>query len=142
MDKHDERQYAIELLNKGKTVIEVSVQLSRSRKWVYHWLKAYRSGRKDWFKDRDKAPKTIPHKLSDELEGKIVEIRKRLEDTLYAQIGAMGIIYELAQIGITGIETWQINRVLKRNGLVKKTRRYQSKKKNTPSYSYPFNKWT
>jgi hypothetical protein len=68
------------------------------------------------------------------MEQLIIQIRKKLENTKYAQIGAGTIAWELTKLDIEPPPVWTIDRVLKRNRLTKKRKKgYQSKKKNYPS---------
>ncbi len=59
-----------------------------------------------------------------------MNIRKELENTKYAQIGVNAINRKLKGLNIPPLPIWTINRILKRNKLVKhQSRKYQSKGK-------------
>jgi len=57
------------------------------------------------------------------MEQLIIQIRKKLENTKYAQIGAGTIAWELTKLDIEPPPVWTIDRVLKRNHLTKKRRK-------------------
>jgi len=68
------------------------------------------------------------------MEQLIIQIRRRLEETKYAQIGAGAIAWEFTKLNLEPPPVWTINRVLKRNHLTKKRNKgYQSKGKDYPS---------
>lgn len=60
----------------------------RSKKWFFKWLKRFREGSSNWFKDRSKTPNKIANKVDKEIEDIVVSARKKLEGIKYAQIGA------------------------------------------------------
>lgn len=67
------------------------------------------------------------------MEQAIIDTRKKLETTLYAQIGALNIKWHLEGQGLTQLPISTINNVLKRNNLVRKRRRYEPKGANYPA---------
>jgi hypothetical protein len=67
------------------------------------------------------------------MEQAIIETRKRRERQLYAQIGALSISYDLQQQGMTPLPLSTINKVLKRNDLVRKRPKYTPKGVDYPS---------
>jgi transposase InsO family protein len=68
------------------------------------------------------------------MEQLIIKIRKKLESTKYAQTGAGVIAWELTKLDIEPPPVWTVNRVLKRNHLIKKREKgYQPKGKSYPS---------
>jgi len=70
------------------------------------------------------------------IEHAIIEARKRLDSNPYSQKGAISILYELNQLGIDAPSVATINRILKRNGLIKKTETAISKSKEYPTHYY------
>lgn len=136
MNKGEERLRieAIKRYLSGEKPCIVYRDLHRSKKWFFKWLNRYQKGNHHWYKELSRAPKS-PHRVLDpHMEQLIIQIRKKLENTEYAQIGAGTIAWELAKLDIKAPPVWTINRVLKRNNLIKKRKKgYQPKGKNYPS---------
>ena len=114
------RKTAIERYLGGEKPKSIYSDLNRSKKWFFKWLRRYQSGNKDWYKDQPKAPKTSPRRISETDKQRIIETRKRLEAERFAQTGASAIKWELSKSGFDFPADRTINRVLKREGLVKK----------------------
>ena len=114
------RQIAIQRYLKGEKANTIYSDLNRSKQWFFKWLKRYKSGRKDWYKDHSRAPKSSPTEISEILKQQIIEIRKRLDASTFAQTGASAIKWELNKSGYELPSDRTINRVIKKEGLVKK----------------------
>ena len=114
------RKTAIERYLGGEKPKSIYSDLNRSKKWFFKWLKRYQSGDKDWYKDQSKAPKKSPRRISGTDKQRIIETRKRLESEKVAQVGASAIKWELSKSGFDFPSDRTINRVLKREGMVKK----------------------
>ena len=104
----------------GELPKDVYTSLNRSKKWFFKWLTRYRSGSPDWFKEQSRAPKTRPSEIDKESKEHILLTRQQLADAPYAQIGVSAIKWELKKQGLPFPSDRTINRVLKREGLVKK----------------------
>ena len=104
----------------GESPKTICKDLNRSRHWFYKWLRRYRSGGSEWFKDRSKAPLKSPNETPKQLRQFIISIRKSLESEPFAQIGVSAIKWELCKLGIEFPSDRTITRILKREGLVKK----------------------
>lgn len=130
MNEYEKRKQAINRHIAGESVTSIVDSLGKSRQWFYNWLKRYKaaSGDEKWFKDRSRAPKTTPTKVSSSLEQQVIDARKRLERQGIAQTGAVAISYELRNQGITPPEVWTINRIIARHGLTKDKPRRRSNK--------------
>ena len=98
----------------------IYTDLNRSNYWFYKWLKRYQSGDPDWYKDQSRAPRKRPTELSEIDKQRIISVRQRLESQKFAQTGASAIKWELSKSGFSFPSDRTINRVLKREGLVKK----------------------
>jgi transposase InsO family protein len=136
MDKGEEklRIEAIKRYLNGESPSYICKDLCRSRVWFYKWLSRSQKGDVCWYKEFSRAPKSLHRVLDPRMEQFIVQIRRRLEKTKYAQIGAGAIAWELTKLNIEPPPVWTINRVLKRNNLIKKRERgYQPKGKSYPS---------
>lgn len=67
------------------------------------------------------------------MEQAIIDTRKKLESTLYTQIGALNIRWHLEKQGLVPPSIPTINKVLKRNNLVRKRLKYEPKGTNYPA---------
>lgn len=116
------RQEAIRLWLAGVSPRQISRKLRRSRQWVYKWLnryKAYKAAQSEWYLPESKAPKSTNKKITPRQEELIINIRKRLMEQKYAQIGAISIQYEFYLQRLAPPATWTINRILAKHGLTK-----------------------
>lgn len=114
------RKKAINLYLKGGTPKSIYSELNRSKNWFFKWLKRYQSGDPDWYKDESRAPKKKPTATSEIDRQRIISVRTRLDSQKFAQIGVSAIKWELSKSGLAFPSDRTINRVLKREGLVKK----------------------
>lgn len=114
------RKKAISRYLQGEKPISIYTDLKRSKNWFFKWVKRYKSGDPDWFKDNSKAALSRPTKISEIEKQRIVSVRKRLDSERFAQIGASAIKWELTKSGYSFPSDRTINRVLKREGLIKK----------------------
>ena len=114
------RKTAIQRYILGEKPKAIYSNLKRSKKWFFKWLHRYQTGDKDWYKDQSRAPKNSPKRISQADEQRIIEVRKNLESQPFAQTGASAIKWELSKSGFSFPSDRTINRVLKREGLVKK----------------------
>ena len=121
------RKTAIKRYLGGEKPKSIYSDLTRSKKWFFKWLKRYQGGDKDWHKDQSKAPKKSPKRISGTDTQRIIETRKRLETERFAQTGASAIKWELSKSGFDFPSDRTINRVLKREGLVKKNSLYSQR---------------
>jgi putative transposase len=104
----------------GEAAKDVYTSLNRSKKWFFKWLIRYQTGAPDWFKEQSRAPKTRPSEIEKKSKERILLTRQQLVDAPYAQIGVFAIKWELKKQGLPFPSDSTINRVLKREGLVKK----------------------
>lgn len=126
------RKSAIELLLSGISPAAVCTTFNRTKPWLYKWLKRYQSGANDWFLGQSHRPKHHPKQTAEPLENMVINIRKTLVETRYAQTGANAIQWEMEKLGLNPLPVSTINHILKRNGLVKKRQKYQPKGKAYP----------
>jgi transposase len=104
----------------GESPKDIYTSLNRSKKWFFKWLIRYRTGSSDWFKEQSRAPKTRPTEIDKESRERILLTRQQLVAAPYAQIGVSAIKWELQKQGVPFPSDRTINRVLKREGVVKK----------------------
>jgi transposase len=120
MDEENLRKSAIQRHIKGESPKSIYSSLGRSKKWFFKWFNRYQTGDHDWFKDRSREPKQKPTKINKEERQAIIATRKRLESERFAQVGVSAIKWELSKSGLQFPSDSTINRVLKKEGLVKK----------------------
>ncbi|MDY6793640.1 MAG: hypothetical protein SWH54_20445 [Thermodesulfobacteriota bacterium] len=118
--EQDFRKKAITLYLKGEKPKSIYSELNRSKEWFFKWLKRYKTGDPDWYKGKSTAPRRQPRAISESDRERIISIRTRLESQKFAQIGASAIKWELSKSGYGFPSDRTINRVLKKEGLVKK----------------------
>lgn len=104
----------------GESPKTIYKSLNRSKKWFFKWLKRYESGVPDWYKDHSRAPITRPTETKTRLKEHLITTRRRLEESPYAQIGVSAVKWELKKLRLPFPSDSTINRIFKREGLVKK----------------------
>jgi hypothetical protein len=119
MDEETRKQAILRYV-KGESPKSIYTDLKRSKYWFFKWLKRFRSGDLDWYKDRPKVPLRSPTETSESLKQLIISIRKQLESEPFAQVGVSAVKWELSKLGIDFPSDSTINRILKKEGLVKK----------------------
>ena len=118
--EQDIRKKAINLYLHGEKPKSIYTSLNRSKNWFFKWLKRYKTGDPDWYKGKSRAPQKRPTAISEIDRQRIISVRTRLDSQKFAQIGASAIKWELSKSGHSFPSDRTINRVLKREGLVKK----------------------
>ncbi len=114
------RKQAIRRYQNNEKPKAIYTDLDRSKYWFFKWLKRYKSGDPDWYKDQPRAPHSRPTAIREIDKQRIISVRERLESLKFAQTGASAIKWELSKAGFSFPSDRTINRVLKREGLVKK----------------------
>lgn len=133
MDERKIREQAIERYENGESPKEIYQSLGKSEPWFFKWLKRSRHDGPDWSKDRSRRPHKTRDSISNTMEQAIINARKELEKTLYAQIGALSISWKLKEQGITPPPLITINKVIKRNNLTRKRPKYEPKGVDYPA---------
>ena len=126
------RKQAIKRYLNNEKPKSIYTDLSRSKYWFFIWLKRYQSGDPDWFKEKSRAPRRQPTALSEADKQRIIAVRQRLESQKFAQIGASAIKWELNKAGYGFPSDRTINRVLKREGFIKKKQPMSPRALSTP----------
>ena len=114
------RKKAIQLYLQGEKPKSIYSSLNRTKQWFFKWLKRYEAGNPEWYKEQSRAPVRHPHQISVQQQQAIILTRNRLEAQRFAQTGVSAIKWELSKQGLHFPSDSTINRVLKREGLVKK----------------------
>lgn len=114
------RKTAVNRYLKGETPKSIYTDLKRSKNWFFKWLKRYKSGEPEWYKDKSKAPVNRPAAISKVERQRIISTRIHLESQKFAQIGPSAIKWELSKSGYSLPSDSTIKRVLKSEGLIKK----------------------
>jgi len=118
--EEDIRKEAIAWYLRGVQPKAIYDKLQRSKKWFFKWLKRYKSGASEWYKEESRAPVKRPRQISVQQQQAIILTRSRIEAQDFAQTGVSAIKWELSKQGLHFPSDSTINRVLKREGLVKK----------------------
>ena len=119
MDEEVRKEAILRYIN-GEPPKGIYDDLSRSKKWFFKWLQRYQSGETDWYRDRSRAPLRRSTRTREDRTALIVSTRKRLEAEPFAQTGVSAIKWELNKLGADFPSDSTINRILKKEGLVKK----------------------
>jgi len=111
-------RYVVEaVLREGRSYREVAAAHGVSKSWVAKMVWRFREGGYEALQPRSKAPHRIPHRISAQMEEKIVLLRKQLADT-GLDAGAATIHYHLSRERAEVPSVATIWRVLKRRGFI------------------------
>jgi len=72
--EEEERITAIKRHIEGERSGDIYRSLDKSKSWLMKWWKRYRTGDKEWYKDRSKKPHTSK-KIDERIETTVVSIR-------------------------------------------------------------------
>ena len=133
MNEKSLRELAIKRYENGEKPKAIYTSLNKTKPWFFKWLKRFQSGDPNWAEDRSRKPHNSPNKTDLKMEQAIIKQRKHLEETLYAQIGADSISWQMRQKRDTLPSQATINRIISRNNLTRKRPKYISKNKDYPS---------
>lgn len=126
------REQAIKRYGNGESPKEIYQSLGGSKTWFFKWLKRFEQDGGNWAQTRSKKPHQIANKVDFAMEQAVIQTRKLLEKEPYAQIGAYNISGCLSKVRHRRtIAT--INRIIRRNNLVRKRTKYQPKGVNYPT---------
>ena len=120
MEEEIRKKAILRHLGNGESPKEIYTNLNRSKKWFFKWLNRFQSGDAHWYKDQSRAPLLKARGTEKKEKDLIISTRQRLESEPFAQIGASAIKWELKKLGLPFPSDSTINRILKREGLVKK----------------------
>jgi len=127
------RKKAIKRYLNGESPKEIYQSLGKGKTWFFKWLKRQKLDGANWAKEHSRKPHQSPKKIDRETEQMVIATRKKLENKLYAQIGALAISYDLENRGIAAPPISTINKILSRGQLIHQKKRYVPKGVDYPS---------
>jgi hypothetical protein len=132
-NKHRIRIDAVKQYLSGNKASSIYKPIGETKQWLWYWVKRYDPHNPHWYKNRSNSKKIVYNKIDIRIEQLICNVRRRLTNTKYSQIGPLAIQWELKKLGVEQIpHTRTISRVLKRNELVKKPKKYEKRNKLYP----------
>lgn len=135
MDAKELRKQAILMYLRGIRTCDICQTLRCSRPWFYKWLERYQINPcGDWFIEHSRRPRNVFTQIDTDMENLIIQIRRNLENTSYAQIGAISIQWELKKLHIEPPPVWTIDRIIKRRGLTLKKDKISRRQNEYPNY--------
>lgn len=123
-EEERKRLEAAKLHSQGIRPSEIARRLGRSRQWVYKWIGRCKEGGEDWNVSQSTAPHDAPSRLCRTTEDLVVETRLALESDPHRESGAYAIWHCLKNHGVSPPSVASINRIISRNGLVKRKQAY------------------
>jgi putative transposase len=131
-----QRMLAVQRFKDGESPESICTSLSKSKVWLYKWIKRYLKSDDMWNESRSRRPLTSPAHTPTEIE----EIVKMVRLKLYNQnlfCGAQAIHWEMEDLGVRPLPSIRtINRILSRNELTnRRTGKYEAK--GTPYPTLP-----
>jgi putative transposase len=133
MHEKELREQAIKGYENGESAKEIYRSLGKSKAWFFKWLKRAKLEGESWSESQSRRPQKSPQRIDKNMEQTVIDVRKNLQNTLYAQIGALAISYQLSKKGIKPPPISTINKIIKRNNLIPEKNRY-----NPKGVDYPY----
>ena len=118
----------------GESPRAIGRDLGRTRRWVAKWAARYDPRDPCWAEGRSRAPKHVASRTDAGVESVVLEIRSRLEENPWAQVGAPAIAWELEKLGAAVPPERTIEAILKRAGA---TRRERPRRRASKGIPYP-----
>jgi len=116
----------------GESPRAIARDLGRTRQWVAKWAARYDPHDPGWAEGRSRAPKRVAHRTDVDVEARVLEVRARLEENPWAQVGAPAIAWELEKLGAVVPPVRTIERVLERAGATQRQRPGRRASKGIP----------
>ena len=85
-----------------------------------------------WAEGRSRAPMRVARRTDADVEARVLEVRRRLEENPWAQVGAPAIAWELEKLGAVVPPVRTIERILARAGATKRERPGRRASKGIP----------
>jgi putative transposase len=118
----------------GESPRAIARDLGRTRQWVAKWAARYDPHDPAWAEGRSRAPKRVANRTPPEIEAQVLEVRVRLEENPWAQVGAPAIAWELEKLGALVPPQRTIEEILQRAGA---TRRERPGRRASKGIAYP-----
>jgi transposase InsO family protein len=114
-------RYLVEAhLVEGRSVSELAAAHGVHRSWIYKLVARYREGGYEALEPRSRAPRSNPHRTSEEVVEAVVSLREQLLSQGH-DCGAETIAHHLARQGLDRVPSVStIWRILRREGLVRR----------------------
>jgi len=116
----------------GESPRAIAMDLGRTRRWVAKWAGRYDPHDPGWAEGRSRAPGRVANRTGAEIEAQVLEVRKRLEENPWAQVGAPAIGWELEKLGAVGPPERTLERILERAGSTQRERAGRRASKGIP----------
>ena len=116
----------------GESPRAIARDLGRTRQWVAKWAARYDPHDPGWAESRSRAPKRVAHRTEAGIEARVLEVRARLEENPWAQVGAPAIAWELEKLGAVVPPQRTIERILQRAGATERARPGRRQSKGIP----------
>ena len=128
------RREAVRRRLAGESPRAIARDLGRTRQWVAKWAARYDPHDPAWVEGRSRAPKRVANRTAPAIEARVLEVRARLEENPWAQIGAPAIAWELEKLGARVPPQRTIEEILERAGA---TRRERPARRASKGIAYP-----
>ena len=126
------RREAVRRRLAGESPRAIARDLGRTRQWVAKWAARYDPHDPAWVEGRSRAPKRVANRTAPAIEARVLEVRARLEENPWAQIGAPAIAWELEKLGARVPPQRTIEEILERAGATRRERPARRASKGIP----------
>jgi putative transposase len=116
----------------GESPRAITRDLGRTRQWVAKWAARYNSHDPAWAEGRSRAPQRVANRTAPDIEAQVLEVRARLEENPWAQVGAPAIAWELEKLGALAPPQRTIEEILERAGATRRERPGRRASKGIP----------
>src|SRR5918999_5160921 len=116
----------------GESPRAIARDLGRTRQWVAKWAARYDPHDRAWAEGRSRAPRRVANRTAADVEARVLEVRARLEENPWAQVGAPAIAWELEQLGALAPPQRTIEEILQRAGATRRERPGRRASKGIP----------
>ena len=116
----------------GESPRSIARDLGRTRQWVAKWAARYDPYDPSWAEGRSRAPRRVANRTAAGVEAQVLEVRARLEENPWAQVGAPAIAWELEKLGAVVPPVRTIEEILTRAGATRRERPGRRASKGIP----------
>jgi putative transposase len=126
------RREAVRRRLAGESPRAIARDLGRTRQWVAKWAARYDPHDPAWVEGRSRAPRRVANRTAPDIEARVLEVRARLEENPWAQVGAPAIAWELEKLGARVPPQRTIEEILERAGATRRERPTRRASKGIP----------